>query len=36
MPVAAVLMIINTCAFALEAFLEGRDIRDAATLADTD
>jgi TRAP-type C4-dicarboxylate transport system permease small subunit len=36
MPVAAVLMIINTCAFALEAFLEGRDIRDAATIADTD
>jgi TRAP-type C4-dicarboxylate transport system permease small subunit len=36
MPVAGVLMFVNTCAFALEALLDGRDIRDAATLADTD
>lgn len=36
MPVAGVLMFVNTCAFILDAALQGRDIREAATLAETD
>ncbi len=36
MPVAGALMLVNTCAFIVEAALDGRDIRDAATLAETD